>query len=101
YNAGSNGTATITGGTWSNSSSITVGQSGTGTLNINGGAVTTVDAYVGYNAGSKGTLTITSGTWNNTGLYFYVGYSGTGTLNVNGGSVTNSYAYLGRNFGSA
>lgn len=38
-NQGSSGTVTINSGTWSNSSPLVVGNSGTGTLNLNGGVV--------------------------------------------------------------
>ena len=37
---GSNGTATVSSGSWANSSHLYVGLYGTGTLNVNGGSVT-------------------------------------------------------------
>jgi autotransporter-associated beta strand protein/T5SS/PEP-CTERM-associated repeat protein len=91
YNTGSTGTATVTSGTW-NSSFLTVGYSGTGILNINGGTVT--DDFGELAIYSAGTATVTSGTWNNSGD-LYIGKAGTGTLNVNGGTVTDSSGYLG------
>jgi autotransporter-associated beta strand protein/T5SS/PEP-CTERM-associated repeat protein len=75
----------ITGGTW-DSSQITVGSGGTGTLTISGGTVADNGATFGAQAGSSGTATITGGTWNN--LSLYVGASGDGTLNIAGGVVT-------------
>ena len=75
-----------------------VGNSGTGTLNVNGGTVTTTVGYLGYNARSNGTANVTSGTWNNSGS-LYVGVYGTGTLNIDGGYVTDGEGYLGSNFG--
>ena len=83
--AGSVGLATMTGGAW-DSSQITVGAFGTGTLNISGGTVTDSGATLGLYEGSSGTATITGGTWNNSGMF--VGASGAGTLNINGGLVT-------------
>jgi fibronectin-binding autotransporter adhesin len=87
YNAGSEGTATVSSGTWANSYDIWVGQSGTGTLNVSGGKVTNLLGYLGYNAGSEGTATVSSGTWANK-YDLYVGQSGTGTLSMTGGLVT-------------
>jgi T5SS/PEP-CTERM-associated repeat protein len=34
FNAGSNGTVTVSGGNWTNSSSLYIGYNGTGTLNL-------------------------------------------------------------------
>jgi len=71
-----------------------VGNSGTGTLSINGGTVTDVWGYLGVDKGSNGTATISgSGTWANSKLS--VGYTGTGTLNIVSGIVTGSTSYIG------
>jgi len=98
FNAGSNGTATVTSGTWNNGS-LGVGYSGTGTLNIKGGTVTDNNGYIGYNAGSTGTATITSGTWANSNT-LYIGNSGTGILNIQGGTVNTYWGNIGFNAGS-
>ena len=88
YDAGSNGTATVSSGTWANSGEFYVGYGGTGVLAISGsGVVTNSNAYVGYEAGSVGTATVSSGTWANSGN-LTVGDSGTGTLTMSGGLVT-------------
>jgi len=91
--AGSVGTATVSSGTWDNSSDLSVGYSGTGTLNVTGGSVTNTSGYLGRSGGSVGTATVSSGTWASSELF--VGAYGTGTLNVTGGSVTNSYGSVG------
>ena len=85
FNAGSNGTATVTTGTWNNYS-LGVGYSGTGTLNIKGGNVTDANGHIGYNAGSNGTATVTSGTWTNSNTLDIGGY-GAGTLNLSRNGV--------------
>ena len=62
--AGSQGTVIVTGAgsTWSNSSGVNVGNSGTGTLTIaNGGIVTAGPIVIAANAGSIGTLNIGAG----------------------------------------
>jgi autotransporter-associated beta strand protein/T5SS/PEP-CTERM-associated repeat protein len=101
FNAGSDGTATVSSGTWSNSETLTVGYDGTGTLNVTGGYVSnTAFGYLGYNAGSVGAATVSSGTWAISGGLIVGFRGGTGTLNVNGGSVTNTYGYLGFEAGS-
>ncbi len=72
----------------------TVGSSGTGTLNVNGGYVFSTGGNLGSSAGSVGTATVSSGTWA-TSASLTVGFSGSGTLNVNGGYVSNTDGNLG------
>ena len=99
-NSGSTGTATITGAgsQWQNSDNMFVGNSGSGTLNIeDGGLVTNTDAKLGSSAGTdsqgmriqgigKAIITGEGSKWQNRGnLQIY----GPSTLNVtNGGEVT-------------
>lgn len=83
---------------------LTVGNSGTGTLNIEqGGKVTNNIGFLGSAVGSNGTATVTGqgSEWANSGSVI-VGSSGTGTLNIEqGGKVTNSAATLGHASGSS
>ena len=82
----------------SGNTSLQVGRSGTGTLNVTGGNVSSNFSTLGVNAGGVGEATVSSGTWasiNN----LTVGSSGTGTLNVFGGYVSNNAGYLGTNAG--
>ncbi len=76
YNAGSSGLVTVngTGSTWTNGSSLYVGDYGTGNLSItNGGSVTNSSFYsvnfIGYNSGSSGTVTVdgAGSTWTTAG----------------------------------
>jgi len=87
YFANSSGTATVTSGTWTNGN-LTVGEWGTGTLNISGGIVKTTQspAVIGDAAASNGTVSVTSGTWNSLPS-LTVGNSGTGSLNLNATGV--------------
>jgi len=73
---------------------LSIGDTGTGSLNVNGGQVKDSVAYIGYNAGSSGTATISSGLWTNQSS-LYVGSSGSGVLNVSGGQVTNNNGFIG------
>ena len=73
---------------------LSVGSSGTGTLNVTGGRVTNFVGTLGENAGGVGTATVSSGTWA-TSTTLVVGRSGTGTLNVTGGYVGNASGILG------
>jgi fibronectin-binding autotransporter adhesin len=84
--AGSVGSATITGGTWANSSNLYVGDGGSATLAIQGGYVSTSVAYLGYRNDSTGVATVSGGLWDSADALF-VGYSGTGVMTVTGGSV--------------
>jgi T5SS/PEP-CTERM-associated repeat protein/autotransporter-associated beta strand protein len=107
-NAGSSGTVTVTGAgsTLGTFSDLNVGNSGTGTLNVeNGAAVTAFDANLGLFSGSSGTVTVAgagSSLTTNSGLY--IGYSGAGTMAIsNGGTVTNSTGFvpIGYNSGAS
>ncbi len=107
HDAGSTGTATVSGSgsTWTNSNGMSVGSSGTGTLTVsNSGTVSVAgpNSYIAANAGSTGTATIdgTGSTWTNaSGLN--VGNSGNGTLNItNGADVTNTFGYIATQSGS-
>ena len=90
--AGSLGTVTVTGAgsTWSNSSGVNIGTSGTGTLTIaDGGVVTAPTVVIAANAGAVGTLNIGAGAGNpaaapGTLTAPSVAFgAGTGTLNFN------------------
>jgi T5SS/PEP-CTERM-associated repeat protein len=105
-NAGSNGTATVTGAgsKWTVSNTLSVGYSdGSGTLRVEaGGQVSSYLGYLGCNTSSTGTATITGAgsAWTNSST-LWVGDSGTGSLRVEaGGQVSNTFGYLGYNAGS-
>jgi fibronectin-binding autotransporter adhesin len=100
YNAGSTGTATITGAgsKWTSSSRLYVGYSGSGALRVDaGGEVRSAQGYLGYETGGTGTATISGAgsKWTNTSR-LVVGEFGDGTLRVEaGGQVSNTLGYLG------
>ncbi|MCD4824621.1 MAG: PEP-CTERM sorting domain-containing protein [Phycisphaerae bacterium] len=119
HNSGSTGEVTVDGpgSTWTVSSDLYIGNSGSGTLNIfNGGSVVSNDnmpsapssSYIGYNSGSTGTVTVEGegSSWEIDNLY--VGHSSSGAMNIiNGGSVVSGstpvpdpHAYIGYNSGS-
>jgi T5SS/PEP-CTERM-associated repeat protein/autotransporter-associated beta strand protein len=103
--SGSSGMATVTGAgsNWINSLSISVGVSGTGTLNIEAGGQVSGTGYLGSSSGSSGTATVTGSGSMWTCGHLYVGNSGTGLLNVEeeGLVSTSSSAYVGYNSGSS
>lgn len=97
YNPGANGTGTVTGAgsTWANSGWMSIGEYGTGTLNVlDGGQVTTTSStYLGDYASGFGTLTV-----NGPGSKYIgassvnVGYYGSGVLNIEaGGQVSGTF----------
>ena len=94
-----NMTTSVTAGTLSTGTApLYVGSTGTGTVNVAGGYVTTGGtSSFGTEAGGVGTLNVSSGTFafGNSGGNF--GGKGLGTLNVSGGlvSVPASNFYLG------
>ena len=85
------------------SESMTVGDSGSGTLSISehGYALVNDKAYIGHDTGSSGLVTVNHATW-----WMYddlsVGHSGAGVLNVSNDGYLHSdaKAYIGYNAGS-
>lgn len=77
------GTANMSGGTWTLTERLIVGVfGGTGTVNMSGGALTTAGGSLAHsNTTATGTLNLSGGTWSSTGD-FYVGRRGNGTLNL-------------------
>ncbi|GGB86351.1 hypothetical protein GCM10011352_10320 [Marinobacterium zhoushanense] len=79
---------------------ISVGDNGTGTLNISdGGQVhSSADATIGLGTSSQGTVTLSNGgTWSiDPGKRLFVADGGTAALNIHSGSSVSSYlAYVG------
>lgn len=104
--AGSTGAATVTGtgSTWTNSSSLTVGNGGNGTLQVEaGGVVSSPTGIIASSAGTTGTATVTgSGSrWTNSSS-LTIGTAGNATLTVsNAGAVTALNGFAGNNSGSS
>ncbi len=91
----SSGTANVdgAGSSWTSQSSLFVGDSGDGVLNVTGGgAVTNGEGHLGFNFDSTGTATIdgTGSSWTNFG-FFYVGHNGDGTVTVSNGGALNTF----------
>lgn len=94
---GSTGSATVTGsGSVINASGdFYVGNAGTGTLNVEAGATTTISGFmeVGSASFSEGTILIDGvGSVVETGSYIYVGRSSEGTIDIKNGGVLRSTA---------
>ena len=80
------------GSTWNNSSSLFVGNSGSGTLTVRGGgAVNNSDGCVGYSAASTGVVAVdgVGSIWTNSSS-LSVGGSGSGTLSITGGGIVST-----------
>jgi autotransporter-associated beta strand protein/T5SS/PEP-CTERM-associated repeat protein len=89
------GTATVSGGTWTNSGDLTIGanaSAGTATLAVSGGSVSSNNGVIGSQSGT-GNVTVSGGSWTNSGT-LTVGFPshrtpGNGLLTVSGnGSVS-------------
>lgn len=93
-------TATGSGSIWDMSPSYSafIGFQGTGTVNIEDGAVVSNGyGYIGHNSGSRGSVTATGpgSTWTNAGD-LYVGYNGAGILTIaDGATVSSRDGYIG------
>ena len=91
-NAGSFGVADVNGGSFNETDGgrqMFIGKSGTGILNVRGGAVSAAytsgsGVVVGNLAGSNGTVNLLSGTLN---AYGVIGGTGTSAINFNGGTL--------------
>jgi T5SS/PEP-CTERM-associated repeat protein len=81
------GAVTFSGDT-SNSTLVTVGNTGQGNLTIDGGSsLSNTDGYLGFSTGSTGTVNVSGGNWTNSGILI-IGRSGTGSLTITGGIVS-------------
>ena len=103
-NGGSSGMVTVSGSgsTWTTSSTLYIGEFGTGTLMITGGgAVSDNQDTLGYISSGMVTVSGSGSTW--TDEVLYVGESGTGTLMItSGGAVSTSVnGYIGDQAGSS
>lgn len=95
---GVTGSATLSGGTWSNAGETWIGNSGLGTLVLNGGSLTNTIGNIARNSGSTGSVTMSAGTWNNSNL-FVVGNAGNGSFTQTGGTVNSVTSEIGRTVG--
>jgi T5SS/PEP-CTERM-associated repeat protein/autotransporter-associated beta strand protein len=99
-NAGSNGTATVSGSnsTWTTSLNILVGYNGAGNLTISNGGDVTVGAStsIGQSPGSVGVVTVTGANSTLKSGNVDVGTFGNGTLTIsNGGNVASGGSMIG------
>jgi len=95
--AGTSGTVSITAGAWRSAGQVRVGDRGTGSLSVSGGALDASDLFMGYRAGGSGTATVTDGTVTVRNDLF-AGYlnGSTGSINVGGGTLTTAgTSYIG------
>lgn len=94
-NQGGTGIAIIRGGTWANAASLLVGRSGTGTVSVTGGMVTTLmSSTIGTSAGGGGSVNVTGGTFSNAAS-LTVGGAGTGTLTISGSGGSGGVVVVG------
>ena len=108
WNAGANGTATVTGAgsSWTNTADLYVGNEGNGTLRIEDhGTVSSINGWVGTVTGSQGTVAVSgqNSAWTMADT-FIAGYQAGTTANVtisNGGMISSKLATLGELAGSS
>jgi fibronectin-binding autotransporter adhesin len=97
--AGAVGLATVSGGTWNATTTLVVGNSGTGTLNLTDGVVSiaggTGTLTVASGSGSRGTLNIGTGTTAGV-LSAAVVSAGSGVATVNFNHTSGSYGFSPR-----
>jgi len=94
FNAGSEGSAMVSGGEWVNTVTLFVGRSGTGTLEVTGGLVTSALGTIASGTASAGLAVITGGTWQSAGS-LTVGVGGSGTLSISGSHGTGGVVIVG------
>ena len=82
-------------GDYINSTDVYVGNTGTGTLTLSGGAtLSDTQGNVGFSTGSNGTMNINYGTWTNSATLFNMD-SWICNLSINGGNASTTYASVG------
>jgi T5SS/PEP-CTERM-associated repeat protein/autotransporter-associated beta strand protein len=81
--------------TWTNNSSLIVGNAGVGTLEIDSGVVNDANAFIGSESGSNGKVLVLGGTWNTSGTVV-VGSTGQGLVDLAAGGTIN----VGNGFGT-
>jgi fibronectin-binding autotransporter adhesin len=94
-NVSTSGTVFVNGGTLNaaNSTFFNIGvATGTGTLNISGGQVTSGLSYLGFGT-ATGRVTMTGGTWNASDLF--VGAGGNSSLDLSGGNLFSGTSIVG------
>lgn len=99
---GSNGAVTVSGGTWTNTGNLYIGNAGVGTVSLTSGATASSDAtYLGASPGGTGTLTLAGQSSFTSSGTLYVGYGGTpsgtggaGTVTVSSGTLSSATASL-------
>lgn len=109
--AGAEGTVTVSGGTWTNSGVLTVGNEGQGSLVVtSGGSASAGTTYLGTGVGGAGSLLVEGGSDFNAAGFLLVGYAGNGgsggtpggngTLSVTDGLVTSIGAVIADGIGA-
>ncbi len=88
---------------WNSDTNAYVGNTGSGSVDVNSGTLRSSDAYIGYQETATGQVTVTGigSEWANDG-FLYVGHYGNGILNITGGGDVNNNitGYLGYYSGS-
>jgi T5SS/PEP-CTERM-associated repeat protein len=106
YGSGKTGTIAVDGaGSAFNASTLYMGYSGTGTMNITNGGAVTGSISMGYNAGATGTITVDGAGSTLNAYSSTIGRNGSGIVTItNGGkyiSRTPDWDYLGYNPGGS
>jgi len=103
----SNNSVMVSGGTWTTTDHLYIGNSGSGNSMVisNGGTVVNSIGYIGYYTGSTNNSVLVTGSvshWNNLSS-IYLGFNGSGNSLVisNGGTVVNSNGTVGVNSDSS
>ena len=88
------GAVTFTGNTV-NSTTVTVGNTGNGSLTIDdGSSLSNTTGIVGYGPGTTGTVNVSGGNWTNSGA-LNIGMFGNGSLTITDGTVANTTGRIG------
>lgn len=96
--AGSQGTVTVSGGTWQNTNTLAVGHQGNGTLTFVSGLIASGAVRIADESNSTGLFTMPGGVLQIT-TELAIGESGNGTMNFQGGEVTTSATNIGKTTG--
>lgn len=93
------GTLRVEGGSLRAQFSV-IGGAGTGTLELIGGTFFGTHSYLAFESGSSGTANVSGGNWN-LSSDIHIGNAGTGYLSITGGQISNRSGYIGAQAGSS
>ncbi|WP_054162741.1 autotransporter-associated beta strand repeat-containing protein [Rhodopseudomonas sp. AAP120] len=103
YNSAASGTLSVSGGSWTNSGNLYIGNAGTGAVNLTNSAIaSSYSANLGAVSGGSGSVIVDDANWTIGNGRIIVGDYGSGSLTLrNGATVSGPGGIIGGNVGGS